>query len=86
MTCRAGSVRVTVCLVRPGPGEEPSFHAQVVCPRGLLGRQIRLAPDYMAPVLDRFVEMLRTRRVPLCEAELIAPVRLLAAAQSALDA
>jgi predicted dehydrogenase len=84
MSCRAGAVRVVVCLVRPAAGEEVSFHAQVVCPGGVLARQIRLAADYMAPVLDRFISMLRTRSAPLSDSELLAPVRLMAAADIAL--
>jgi predicted dehydrogenase len=86
MTCRVGTIRVVLCLVRPAPGEDTSFHAQVVCPGGLLTRQIGLAPDYMAPMLDRFVEMIRTGRPPLSDAELLAPVRLLEAAERALRA
>ena len=84
MTCRVGEIRVVVCLVRPAAGDEVSFHAQVVCPGGILARQIRLSVDYMAPVLDRFVSMLRTRSAPLSDSELLAPVRLMAAADVVL--
>jgi hypothetical protein len=84
LTCRVGTIRVVVCLVRRDAGEEPSFHVQVTCPRGILCRPIRLAADYMAPVLDRFVAMVRTGKTPLSQSELLAPVRLMAAAESAL--
>jgi predicted dehydrogenase len=86
VTGRAGLVRVVVCLSRAAEERDPMFHAGVTCPGGMLSEPIRLAADYLTPVVDRFVGMLKTGRAPLAEAELLAPVRMLAALGVAMAA
>src|SRR5205807_3123921 len=78
-TCRVGAVKVVVRLFNPRRGEEVAFSAEIECARGTVKQIFDLGPDYMFPVLDRFIEMLRTRKPPLSDAQLLAPVRLMSA-------
>lgn len=79
-----GNVAVAVRLRRPADGEEIGFGAEAVCARDTIRKSIGLAPDYMSHVVDRFIEMLETSRAPLPDAELLAPVRLMAAIDEAV--
>ncbi len=85
-TCRVGKTAVEVRLIHPRDGEEVGFSADVECRSGTARQTIALGTDYMAPVLDRFIDMLATGRPPLSDAELLAPVQLMAAIQSAIAA
>ena len=82
--CNVGTVRVRIRLVRPGADGKTSFSAEAICAAGNAAQPIRLGDDYMAPVLDRFIGMLRGKNPPLSDAQLLAPVRLMAAIDAAM--
>jgi predicted dehydrogenase len=82
--CRAGAIGVAVRLVPPATPDDVTFHVEVVCHDGMVESSIGLGDDYMAPVLDRFLAMARYGMRPLSEQELLAPIALLEAAETAL--
>ena len=84
VSCRVGSIEVQLLFTRLGPEESASFTAEAVGARGQAQQTIRLGRAYMAPVLDRFIAMLGGAPPPLSDADLLAPVRVLAALEAAL--
>lgn len=79
----AGNVCAIALLQRPAGGATIPFQAQLVCPGGTLSRTVALGADYLAPVLDRMITMVRTGEPPLTTVELLAPVRAIAALPTA---
>jgi predicted dehydrogenase len=84
--CRAGMIDVEVRLVPPATPDDITFHVQAVCENGVVESVIGRGDDYMAPVLDRFLAMAHRGEIPLTDAEMLAPITLLAAAEDALRA
>jgi hypothetical protein len=82
--CRVGATGVEVRLVPPATPDDITFHVQAVCEGGMVESVIGLGEDYMAPVLDRLLAMVHRGAVPLTDAEMLAPIRILAAAEDAL--
>jgi hypothetical protein len=75
---RGAHAAVLLRLVTPEPAAGSWFGASVTNGLETSGGQIVLGNDYMAPVLDRFMEMIATGVAPLSADELLAPVALLA--------
>ncbi|NUR89739.1 MAG: Gfo/Idh/MocA family oxidoreductase [Nonomuraea sp.] len=76
---RAGDAHAAVNLVeRDADGAVP-FAIQVTGTRGVLAEQLALGKGYTLPALRVFLDMVRTGEQPLDDAELLAPVRMLAA-------
>lgn len=82
--CRVGAVDVEVRLVPPVTPGDITFHVQAVCEDGVVESVIGLGDDYMAPVLDRFLAMAHRGEAPLTDAQMLAPIRILDAAEAAL--
>lgn len=82
----AKSTEVVIRLQQPLPGESSTFAAEIFKGDHSIGRRVTLPDDYMAPVLDRFVRMIRTGKAPLTRQELVMPVLLMEMAQAAFDA
>lgn len=83
---RAGTTAVAVRLVPPPPSGEISFSVAAQCRDGNLDQRIGLGDDYMAPVVERFVTMIRDGTSPLSRDEMRTPIALLAAADAAFRA
>lgn len=83
---RVHGVQLVIGLVRPDATGEVPFHAQVVGPRGMASRTIDVTDAYLAPVLDRFVAMVRTGEPPLGAEEMLTSVRITAAIDEAWSA
>ncbi len=81
----AKSTEVVIRLLQPLPGEGTSFGAEVFKGDHQVARRVTLPDDYMAPVLDKFVGMIRTGKAPLNRQELLMPVLLMETAQAAYD-
>ena len=81
----AKSTEVVIRLLQPLPGEGTSFSAEMFKGDHQVGRRVTLPDDYMAPVLDKFVAMIKTGKVPLSREELLMPVTLMEMAQAAFD-
>lgn len=84
ITGRVGPTQVEMRMVRPAQGEGTSFRAELVSAAGTSGGPVNLPKNYMAPVLDRFVAMLRSSVVPMTRDELLSPVRILELGEAAL--
>jgi predicted dehydrogenase len=84
-TCKVGAKNVTIHLVRQREGEASFFTAEAECPGGIVAQTIGLGDDYMAPVLERFIAMVESGKARMSGAELLAPVRLIAEIQRAID-
>ncbi len=80
----AGGIEVEMRMVRPQGDEGSSFHATVRTDAGEIKRPIALAPDYMAPVFDRFIAMANGGPPALSAEQMLASVRLLEFGESAL--
>ncbi|HEX7346777.1 MAG TPA: Gfo/Idh/MocA family oxidoreductase, partial [Candidatus Limnocylindrales bacterium] len=81
---RAGDIDVTVRLLPPASPDDIRFHVEVNCRDGGVARNIGLGDDYMAPVLDRFMEMAATGKPPLTRDQMLTPIRILEVAERAL--
>jgi predicted dehydrogenase len=81
---QAGNVGITVRLLPPASPDDIRFHVEVNCRGGGVARDIGLGDDYMAPVLDRFMEMAGTGRPALTRDQMLTPIRILEAAERAL--
>lgn len=81
---RVGATQVEMRMIRPAEGEGTSFRAELASPAGRTGGPVNLPKDYMAPVLDRFVAMLKSGVAPLSRDQLLAPVRVLELGETAL--
>ena len=81
----AKTTEVVIRLVQPLPGESTSFSAEIFKGDHQVGRRVTLPDDYMAPVLDKFVGMIRAGKAPLSRRELLMPIVLMEAAQTAYD-
>lgn len=81
----AKSTEVVIRLLQPLPGESTSFSAEVFKGDHQVGRRVSLPEDYMAPVLDKFVGMIKSGKAPLSRQELFMPVVLMEMAQRAYD-
>lgn len=79
VTAQVNQAQVVIGLVRPAPGAKMPFCAHIVGRGGAVSGRIDVGPDYLAPVLDRFVGMLRTGEVPLTADEMLTSVRIAAA-------
>jgi len=84
--CTVGGVAITVRLSRPVAEQGIPFAAEVVCADGVVHRTIGLDDDYMSHVLGRFIGMIETGKAPMSDADLLAPVRLMAAIDKAVRA
>lgn len=84
MTGRVGTTRVEMRMLRPAEGEASSFRAELVSRSETSGGPVRLPKDYMAPVLQRFVDMLKTGVAPMTRDELLAPVCVLELGEATL--
>ena len=80
--CDTATVRLL--LVTPDPGAESWFGVTMSRDGGQASQQITLPDDYMAPVLDRFMTMATTGKMPLTREELVAPIALLAEIEAQL--
>ncbi|HVX44019.1 MAG TPA: Gfo/Idh/MocA family oxidoreductase [Mycobacteriales bacterium] len=85
ITARAGRTRLLLEFDKPGVRSDASWRVRALGPFAPVAAEIRLGSDYIAPVAQEFVTMLDTGRSPLPEAELLAPVEILAQANSELD-
>lgn len=74
---RNDTAEVILRLVTPEPDADAFFAVSVKAASSATFRQIVLQEDYMAPVLDRFIEMAASGRQPLSIEQLLAPVALL---------
>ncbi len=81
---RVGATRVEMRMVRPAEGEGTSFHAELVARGETSGGPVSLPKDYMAPVLQKFVDMLKSGVAPMTRDELLAPVRVLELGEATL--
>lgn len=79
-----GTTQVEMRLILPAEGEGSTFRAQLMARGETSGGRVNLPPDYMAPVLQRFVGMLKSGVSPLTRDELLAPVRVLELGEAAL--
>lgn len=84
ITGRVGATQVEMRMVRPAEGEATSFRAELISSAGTTGGPVSLPKNYMAPVLDRFVGMLKSGIAPMTRDELLAPVRVLELGETAL--
>ncbi len=84
ITGRVGTTRVEMRMVRPAEGEGSSFRAELLARGETSGGPVSLPRDYMAPVLQRFVNMLKSGAAPMTRDELLAPVRVLEFGEAAL--
>lgn len=82
--CHAANVDVMVRLVPPATPDDITFHVEAVCEDGVVDSTIGLGDDYMAPVLDRFLALAHHGKIPLSNAEMLAPIKILDAAETAL--
>lgn len=76
-TFQAGAVRVGLVFRPLGESGESEFGVRVRAEGGEVAMPIRLPDDYMAPVIARIAEMMRTRRAPLSDQDLVSPVALM---------
>jgi predicted dehydrogenase len=83
---KAQDTEVVIRLLQPLPGESSSFGAEIIKDEHQIGRRITLPEDYMAPVLDKFMAMVKSGKASLSRNELMMPVRIMEVAQAALDA
>lgn len=83
VTARAGATRLLLEFDKPEVRAGTSWRVRTVGPTA--AAEIRLGTDYVAPVAAALATMLDTGRAPLSEAELLAPVEILATANAALD-
>jgi predicted dehydrogenase len=84
ITGRVAATRVEMQMIRPAEGEGTSFSAELISAKGQVGGSITLPKDYMAPVFDRFVAMLKSGVSPMSREELLAPVRVLELGEATL--
>ncbi|MGW1432640.1 Gfo/Idh/MocA family protein [Streptomyces sp. NPDC002431] len=80
----AGPTRVVVNLVRPGRTEQVPFHAMAFTREGMTERTLVPGPDYCLPGLRAFLAMARTGRPPIDYPDLVRPVEVLEAVDTAL--
>jgi predicted dehydrogenase len=83
---RAPLGEVEMRCLRPSHGEAARFEIALEAQHGNVVGEIALPRDYMAPVYEHFVTMLKRGVAPLSRGELLAPVRVLEAAGKALAA
>ena len=76
-TFQAGPIRVRLVFRPLGPSGESEFGVRIRARDGEVAVPIRLPDDYLEPVIARIAEMMRTRRSPLSDAELLSPVALM---------
>lgn len=76
-TIEAGSTRVVVNLVLPGPDGQVPFHGMVIGRHGIAARELTLGPSYVEPALKAFLEMAHTRRPPIAYDDLVRPMQVL---------
>ncbi|MGO1972797.1 MAG: Gfo/Idh/MocA family protein [Propionibacteriaceae bacterium] len=76
-TTTVGDTHLVMTFVPPGDERVP-FHATLVGRHGITGADLVLGPDYNAPVLAQFIDMISTRKPPLTSEALLRPVQLLA--------
>lgn len=81
----AKSTEVVIRLLQPLPGESANFSGEIFKGDHQIGRRVTLPDDYMAPVLDKFIGMIKTGKAPLTRQELVMPVMLMEMAQAAFD-
>lgn len=74
-----GKPTLVLEFVRPSAMEGTYWRAVAAGPSSMTATEIRLGEDYIAPGLERFLAMVETRRCPLTEQELLAPVKILSA-------
>ena len=84
VSAQAGPTRLALTLVRPGPEGLPPWEITVDGAAGTERRELTLDADYGAPGVAELVRMLESGRGPLSEAELLAPVEVLAEIAAAL--
>lgn len=83
---RVDGVLVTLEFIRPdGDGQVP-FRATAVGGHGVLSRDIVLGADYVQPGVDAFARMLETGERPIPDAQLLAPIQVLAQVATAATA
>ncbi|HEY4569836.1 MAG TPA: Gfo/Idh/MocA family oxidoreductase [Kribbella sp.] len=74
---RCNDVLVTLQLVKPTDTGRVPFHAELIGRTGLVSRDVRLDSEYVVPGLKVFLAMLETRRPPLDDATMLAPITVL---------
>lgn len=74
-----GKPTLVLEFVRPSAMEGTYWRVVAAGPTSMTAAEIRLGEDYIAPGLERFLTMVETRRWPLSEEELLAPVKILSA-------
>ncbi|HVX42868.1 MAG TPA: Gfo/Idh/MocA family oxidoreductase [Mycobacteriales bacterium] len=84
VTARAGSTRLLLEMVRPNSRTRLPWRLVASGSSGSIVEELQLGADYALPGVEVFVEMLRTERNPLSDAELLAPVALLSAISEGL--
>lgn len=81
---RAGANKVTLAFQPPNADGSAAFGVSVRAGTVVFDQAIALGDDYMAPVAACIAQMLRTGRSPMSDDELLAPLRLMDAANAAL--
>jgi len=83
-TMRLSETILTTTFVPPTADGQIPFHAGAVADDGVRQVELKLGRDYNAPVLDRFIDAMRTGRAPVDEATMRAPIVVLDAIRAAL--
>lgn len=78
-TTTIGQTNVTLGFVTPDHQGRVEFHASVAGRHGYTQSPLSLVPDYNAPMLAMFVEMIETGLQPISDEHLLRPIELLEA-------
>ncbi|MFW6599239.1 Gfo/Idh/MocA family protein [Propionibacteriaceae bacterium Y2011] len=79
-----GGVPTTISFITKDDEGQVKFFATVVGRHGITQTPLTLGKDYNAPMLDLFVDMLKTGKAPIDDATLLRPIQLLEAITSQL--
>lgn len=77
-------INVTITFVTKDDQGQIKFFASVAGRRGITQTPLSLGPNYNAPMLDMFVEMLKSGKAPVSDEDLLRPIQLLEAITSQL--
>ena len=73
----SNGVLVTLQLVKPTAAGRVPFHAEIVGREGLVSHDVLLDAEYVVPGLRVFLDLLATKRAPLDDATMLAPITVL---------
>lgn len=85
LTFAAGSVAVTVNLVRPDAEGAVGFHALAVGSHGVIASELPAKGNYVRHALTAFLDMVRTGVPPVSPTDLLRPIEVLEQVQKHLD-